>query len=215
MKTPAGIAADSFAIIRHELQARSLAFEPPLDAVIERIIHSSADFEFAELTRVSPGAIEAGIAALRAGSSVITDVQMARVGISAPRLSHFGGSAYCFVADEKVRQRAAAEGVTRSALGMRLAAERGLLTEGIVAVGNAPTALNEIIRLIESGKRPALIVGTPVGFVGTVESKLALMEQTVVPWVVTTGYKGGSTIAVAIVNALLRLAMGAPATETD
>lgn len=215
LQNPAAIATDSFAIIRAELQAQGYQFAPPLDAVIERVIHSTADFEFAATTRISPGAIEVGIEALRSGCAVITDVHMVRVGISERRLAVLGGSAHCFVADEVTRQRAEADRTTRSAAGIRLAAEKGLLTGGIAAIGNAPTALYEVIRLIDEGVRPALVIGVPVGFVSTVESKMALMEIPTVPWIVSQGRKGGSTVAVAIVNALLRLAARAPATEVD
>lgn len=215
LQNPAAIATDSFAIIRAELQAQGYQFAPPLDAVIERVIHSTADFEFAATTRISPGAIEVGIEALRSGCAVITDVHMVRVGISERRLAALGGSAHCFVADEVTRRRAEADRTTRSAAGIRLAAEKGLLTGGIAAIGNAPTALYEVIRLIDEGVRPALVIGVPVGFVSTVESKMALMEIPTVPWIVSQGRKGGSTVAVAIVNALLRLAARAPATEVD
>lgn len=215
IQNPAAIATDSFAIIRAELQTQGYHFEPPLAAVIERIIHSTADFEFAATTRFSLGAIEAGIEALRSGCAVVTDVHMVRVGISERRLAALGGSVCCFVADEAIRQRAEADRTTRSAAGIRLAAEKGLLTGGIVAIGNAPTALYEVIRLIDEGIRPALVIGVPVGFVSTVESKAALMQIDSVPWIVTVGRKGGSTVAVAMVNALLRLAVHAPATEVD
>jgi precorrin-8X/cobalt-precorrin-8 methylmutase len=134
---------------------------------------------------------------------------MVRVGISAQRLGALGGTLHCLIDDDEVRARAAAAGSTRSTQSMRLAAERGLLAGSIIAIGNAPTALYEVIRLVGEGVRPALVVGVPVGFVGTAESKAALMELTSVPWIVTTGYKGGSTIAVAAVNALLRLATDA------
>jgi precorrin-8X/cobalt-precorrin-8 methylmutase len=140
---------------------------------------------------------------------------MVRVGISERRLAALGGASYCFVADEATRRRAELDQITRSASGIRMAAERGLLTGGIVAIGNAPTALYEIIKLVEAGVRPALVIGVPVGFVSTAESKAALMEVTSVPWIVTAGRKGGSTVAVAIVNALLRLATHAEAGEVD
>lgn len=216
LSTPAAIAADSFAIIRQHLAAAGYAFEPPLAAVIERVIHSTADFEFAELVRTSPGAIEAGVQALRSGCHIVTDVNMVRVGISATRLAALGGGTIrCFVADEDVRRQAETAGITRSAMGMRMAAERGLLDESILAIGNAPTALYEVLRLVAAGARPALVIGVPVGFVGTAESKAALMQVTTVPWIVSEGCKGGSTVAVAVVNALLRLAMDAPATDVD
>lgn len=208
-RTPESIATDSFMIIRRHLAEHGYAFDPAVATVIERVIHSTADFEFADLVRLSPDAISAGVQALRAGCPVVTDVQMVRVGISTPRLADLGGTLHCFVDDELVLARAATEATTRSTQSMRLAAERGLLTGGIVAIGNAPTALYEVIRLVETGLRPALIIGVPVGFVGTAESKAALMQITTVPWIVTAGFKGGSTIAVAVVNALLRLAIDA------
>lgn len=212
-RTPESIAADSFTIIRRHLDEQGYVFDPPTLALIERIIHSTADFEFADLVRLSPGAIEAGRQALQGGCAVVTDVHMVRVGISAERLGALGGTLHCCIDDAEVRQRATAEATTRSTQSIRLAAERGLLTGSIVAIGNAPTALYEVIRLIHTGLRPALVVGVPVGFVGTAESKAALMGVTSVPWIVTYGYKGGSTIAVAAVNALLRLATAASNAE--
>jgi precorrin-8X/cobalt-precorrin-8 methylmutase len=215
IQDPASITADSFAIIRAELKAAGYQFDPPLAAVIERIVHSTADFDFAKITQVSPGAIEAGIQALRSGCPIVTDVRMVQVGISAARLAALGGTLHCFVADDLTRQRAQAAQMTRSALGIRLAAEQGLLENSIIAIGNAPTALYEIIHLVGQGVHPALVIGVPVGFVSTVESKEALMQVARVPWIVTTGRKGGSTVAVAIVNALLRLAADTPNTEVD
>lgn len=209
MHHPHAIAAESFAIIRQGLAERGIALAPPLAAVVERIIHTTADFEFAELVQTSPGAVEAGVRALQAGCAVLSDVEMVRVGINAQRIAALGGTLHCLIADPEVKSYAAAAGVTRGTQSMRLAAERGLLDGSIVAIGNAPTALDEVIRLIDDGARPALVVGVPVGFVGAAESKVALTRVTAVPWLVTSGRKGGSTIAVATVNALLRLAVGA------
>lgn len=206
---PHVIAAESFAIIRRGLAERGHAFAPPLAAVIERIVHSTADFEFADLVRTSPGAVEAGVEALQAGCAVLTDVHMVRVGVNAGRLAALGGSLHCLIDDPEVQSFAVANGITRGAQSMRLAAERGLLEGAIVAIGNAPTALEEVIRLVRTGARPALIIGVPVGFVGAAESKAALAEVTAVPWLITSGRKGGSTVAVAVINALLRLAVGA------
>ncbi|MFQ3663587.1 MAG: precorrin-8X methylmutase [Chloroflexaceae bacterium] len=206
---PHAIAAESFAIIRRGLAERGHAFPPPLATVIERVVHSTADFEFADLVQTSPGAVEAGVRALRTGCAVVTDVHMVRVGINAGRLAALGGSLHCLIDDPEVRSFAAASGVTRGAQSMRLAAERGLLGGAIVAIGNAPTALDEVIRLVATGERPALVVGVPVGFVGAAESKAALTAVTSVPWLITSGRKGGSTVAVAVINALLRLAVGA------
>lgn len=214
-RDPAAITANSFAIIRRELVEAGYTFDDPLAAVIERIIHSTADVEFAGLTRISPGALEAGIDALRSGCAVVTDVNMVRTGISNRRLTELGGSLHCLVAETETRQQATAMHTTRSAMGLKLAADQGLLDGGIVVIGNAPTALYEVIHLIEAGLRPALVIGVPVGFVSTVESKQALMTVTAVPWITTAGRKGGSPVAVAIVNALLRLATNVPATTTD
>lgn len=205
---PHAIAAESFAIIRRGLAERGYAFAPPLATVVERVIHATADFEFAELLRVSPGAIEAGVRALQTGCSVVTDVQMVRAGVNAGRLAALGGSLHCLIDDPEVQTRASANGITRSVQSMRLAAERGLLEGAIVVIGNAPTALDEVIRLVATGVRPALIVGAPVGFVGAAESKDALTKVTSVPWLTIIGRKGGSTVAVAVINALLRLAAG-------
>jgi precorrin-8X/cobalt-precorrin-8 methylmutase len=215
MIQPGAIAAESFAIIRAELAARGVRIAPPLDAVVERIIHSTADFEFAALIHTSPDAVAAGVAALREGCPVVADVQMVRIGISERRVGALGGALHCFVGHPEAQARAAVAGLTRSALGIRIAQERGLLDGAVLAIGNAPTALYEALRQIEEGVRPALVVGVPVGFVNTVESKQALMQVSAVPWVVVEGRKGGSPVAVAIVNALLRLASGDLATDVD
>ena len=103
-QNPAVIAQGSFAIIQRELAEAGHTFEPNTGAVVERIIHSTADFEFADITRFSPGAIEAGVAALQSGCAVVTDVNMIRVGVSSTRLAHFGGAVHCFVADPQARQ---------------------------------------------------------------------------------------------------------------
>lgn len=212
---PAAIARDSFAIIRGELQSLGYAFDTDQAAIIERIIHSTADFDFAKITRFSPTAIETGILALQQGCAVITDVNMIRVGVSKRRVATLGGSLHCFVADDETRRRATDERTTRSAMGIKIAAERELLAGGVVVIGNAPTALYEVMRLIDDGIKPALIIGVPVGFVSTVESKAALLKVTSVPWITTIGRKGGSPVAVAIINAFLRLAMDADATEVE
>jgi len=215
MLEPAAIAAESFATIRAELRELGAHIEPELAPIVERIIHSTADFEFASITRASPGAPAAGAAALRRGCVVLADVQMVRVGISERRVAALGGSLHCLVSAGETRARAAAAGISRSALAMRLAHERGLLDGAVVAIGNAPTALFEALRLADQGARPALLIGVPVGFVNTVESKAALMARADLPWIATAGRKGGSPVAVAVVNALLRLAAGVGAEEID
>jgi precorrin-8X/cobalt-precorrin-8 methylmutase len=210
--TAAAIAAASFTIIRAELAERGLLMASPLAAVAERVIHSTADFEFATLLQASPGAVEVGIAALRRGCPVLTDVQMVRSGISTRRVQALGGALHCLIEESGAPNP---HGLTRSAAGIRAAHACGLLDGALVVVGNAPTALYEVLRCADAGARPALTIGVPVGFVNTVESKESLMARDDLSWIVTTGRKGGSTVAVAIVNALLRLAAGADNAEVD
>jgi precorrin-8X/cobalt-precorrin-8 methylmutase len=215
MIEPAAIAAESFATIRAELRERGVRLDPELAPIVERIIHSTADFEFASITQASRGALAAGVAALRRGCTVLADVQMVRVGISERRIAAMGGELHCLVGADETRSRAAEAGISRSAMAIRLAHERGLLDGALVAIGNAPTALFEVLRLADTGVRPALVVGVPVGFVNTVESKAALIERSDLAWIATAGRKGGSPVAVATVNALLRMAVGAGAEDVD
>ena len=202
------IAERSLAIVRDELRRRGWVFPLPWAQVVERVIHSTADFEFATLLKASPGAVEAGMAALRQGCAIVTDVHMVRVGIDARRVAALGGQVHCFISAPDVVAAARANGLTRAAQGIRHAAAQGLLDGGIVVIGNAPTALREALRQVEKGVRPALIIGVPVGFVDAAESKEALMAQSAVPWISTQGRKGGSPVAVAIVNALVRMVVG-------
>ncbi len=129
------------------------------------------------------------------------------VGLSKPRLSHFSVATHHFIADEDVIAMAKSENTTRAVQAMRKAHKLGLLDNSIIAVGNAPTALLEVIRLInEEGLKPALIVGMPVGFVSAAESKAEAALLKNIPWIVTEGRKGGSTLVVAAIHALLALA---------
>ena len=179
---------------------------------MKRIIHTTADFEYVEIVRFGNNAIEAGMDAISKGADIITDVKMVEVGISKERLDKFGGKVKCFVADEDVVQYAKSTGITKTAAAMRKAIEFTSHiphpTSQIIAVGNAPTALMELTRMIKEGKaRPALVIGVPVGFVDAEESKEGLMGLDV-PYISIKGRKGGSTVAVAIVNALLMMAEG-------
>ena len=172
--------------------------------IVKRLIHTTADFEYADLVRFGNGAIETGIDAISKGADIIVDVKMAEVGISRERLGKFGGEIRCFVADKDVRAEAQKNSMTKTAAGMRKALP--FLDNSIVAIGNAPTALIELVRMIKDGNaRPALVIGVPVGFVGAEESKDELMKLDV-PYISIKGRKGGSTVAVAIVNALLMMA---------
>lgn len=194
---------ESFAII--DAEAGPHAFAPAEWQVTRRVIHATADFEFKDLMRFSQGAVEAGVRALRAGCPVVADVKMILAGLNEDRLSAYGCRTYCFISDAEVITAAKEAGSTRAIEAMRKAQREGVLDGALVAVGNAPTALLEVARLVrEEGARPALVLGVPVGFVSAAESKEALLAAEV-PSIVARGRKGGSTIAVAIVHALLAL----------
>ncbi|VAX13721.1 Cobalt-precorrin-8 methylmutase, partial [hydrothermal vent metagenome] len=167
---------------------------------------ATADFEFNGLSRFHKDAVDAGLNAIARGADIVADVEMICVGLSQPRLSHFGVNTHHFIADEDVIEQAKAENSTRAVQAMRKAQRLGLLKDSIVATGNAPTALLEIIRMVqEENLRPALIVGMPVGFVSAAESKQALAALNEVPWIITEGRKGGSTLVVAAIHAMLAL----------
>ena len=206
--TPAGqaIEHDSFAIIDAEVGPH--AYTSAQWPVVRRMIHANADFDFNGLTDFHPQAVAAGIAAIcRGGTPVVADVEMICSGLSKPRLAHFGMAAHQVISDEDVIAQARAENSTRAVQAMRKAWRLGLLEGGIVGIGNAPTALLELVRLVrDEGVRPALVVGMPVGFVSAAESKDALAELADVPWIVIRGRKGGSTLVVAALHALLSLA---------
>ncbi|MCW1969621.1 MAG: precorrin-8X methylmutase [Anaerolineae bacterium] len=216
---PQQIATESFRRIRAEIAEMGLTPDPAHAPFIERVIHSTADFEFAQRLQFSPHAIAAGVAALRRGCAIVTDVTMVRSGINETRVQALGGTLHCFVDANQISDLATQAGITRSAMGMRMAHEYGLINNGIVVVGNAPTALFEILRLITLGHaHPSLVVGVPVGFVNVIESKQALMQEKALAtasceWVATEGRKGGSTVAAAIINTLLRIAQNAAADE--
>ena len=206
--TPAGqaIEHDSFAIIDAEVGPH--AYTSAQWPVVRRMIHANADLDFNGLTDFHPQAVAAGIAAIcRGGTPVVADVEMICSGLSKPRLAHFGMAAHQFISDDDVIAQARAENSTRAVQAMRKAWRLGLLEGGIVGIGNAPTALLELVRLVrEEGVRPTLVVGMPVGFVSAAESKDALAELAEVPWIVIRGRKGGSTLVVAALHALLALA---------
>ncbi|MBR6712992.1 MAG: precorrin-8X methylmutase [Selenomonadaceae bacterium] len=169
--------------------------------IYSRMIHASGDVGYAPIIRIHPQAVEATKEALKRGANVFTDVEMVKRGISLRTLTKFGGEIFCKVADDDVIERAKAEGITRSMAAMRIFGKQ--LDGQIVAIGNAPTALFEVLRLVrEENIRPAVIIGVPVGFVGAAESKAQLAAQDV-PFITVAGSKGGSSIAVAALNAIL------------
>ena len=199
---PADIEARSMEIIAAELGDRTF----PADQlpVIKRVIHTSADFSYADTLTFSPDAVARGVEAMRKGCTIVTDTQMAWSGVNKRVLEGFGGRAVCFMSDPDVAAEAKQRGETRATVSM----ERAAALEGplVLAIGNAPTALVRACELLEEGKlRPDLIIGVPVGFVNVVESKELLLTEDV-PYIVARGRKGGSNVAAAICNALLYLA---------
>lgn len=200
---PSDIEAQSFQIIGDELGLQGL--DPAYEAVLKRVIHTTADFDYAQTLRCSEHAIECGIEALKAGATVVTDTTMVAAGINKRVLERFGGEVRTFIVDADVAREAKERGITRSAVSMEHAAR---LSEPLIfALGNAPTALARVAHMIQDGTmhRPRLVIGVPVGFVNVVESKELIMS-TDVDFIVTVGRKGGSNVAAAIVNALLYLA---------
>ncbi|MFV2060883.1 MAG: precorrin-8X methylmutase [Gammaproteobacteria bacterium] len=196
---------DSFSIVDQEVGAHS--YQSDQWQIVRRMIHATADFEFNGLVKFHPDAITAGVNALNNGTNIIADVEMICVGLSKPRLNHFGVKIHHFISDDDVITQAKAENTTRAVQAMRKAQNLNLLDNAIIAVGNAPTALIEITDMIKNKKiKPALIVGMPVGFVSAAESKEITHALTDIPWIITEGRKGGSTLVVAAIHALLAIA---------
>lgn len=200
MTDPAGIEARSMEIIAPYLTGLQLS--PAEVKVYSRMIHASGDPEYAPIIRIHPEAIKAGCQALSAGCNIYCDVEMVRTGINKNRLAEYGGTVQCLIADPEIAAIAQKNGITRSMAAMRQFA--GQLDGAIVAIGNAPTALFEVLDIINrTNIRPALIIGVPVGFVGAAESKALLHETAPVPYITVLGNKGGSPIAAATTNALV------------
>ncbi|MGG0720167.1 precorrin-8X methylmutase [Robertmurraya massiliosenegalensis] len=189
----------SFAIIKEEMGEHSFTDEQWL--VVRRVIHASADFELGRSMIFTPDAIEAGIQSILAGRHVVADVQMIESGSGRKRFQKHGGDLHCYIADEDVAKEAKAQGTTRAIISMQKAVR--LHEGGIYAIGNAPTALLELIRLVKEGKaKPDLIIGMPVGFVSAAESKAELAVLEGIPFITNKGRKGGSTVTVAALNAI-------------
>ena len=199
---PAEIESLSFEIIEEEAGDHGL--NAAEWAVVRRLIHTTADFEFIQNTRFHPQALEAGIAAIRSGAAIITDTRMAQAGITRRHLAQFGCEVHCYIDDPEVVTVAQRDNSTRAAAAVSQAKE--LLHGGMAVIGNAPTALIELVRLHEQGiLQPALVVGMPVGFVNAAEAKELLMASGLV-YISVTGRKGGSAVAAATVNAIANLA---------
>lgn len=195
---PQEIEDKSFEIITEELGEHPFTEEQY--PVVQRVIHASADFELGRSLVFHPDAIRAGIKAIRSGKIVVADVQMVQVGVSKPRLEKFGGDVRVYISDPDVVEEAKRLNTTRAIISMRKAVKEA--EGGIFAIGNAPTALLELIRLVKEGEaKPGLIIGMPVGFVSAAESKEELAKLDV-PFITNIGRKGGSTVTVAALNAI-------------
>ena len=202
IKQPKEIENKSFEIIAPYLKNLNLTAEET--KIYSRIIHAAGDVEYAPIIKISANAISAAKNALNRGANIFTDVEMVRTGINKRALKKFGGEIFCKVADEEIKKIAEREKITRSMAAMRNFGEQ--LNNSVVAIGNAPTALFEVLRLVEEEKIfPAVIIGVPVGFVGAADSKAELAKQNKIPFITVEGTKGGSPIAVAAVNAILYL----------
>ena len=197
---PQEIEKRSFSIIEEELQLRGITLPVEEAMVTKRVIHTSADFSYAQTMTYSTGAVETAKWLITEGADIVTDTNMALSGINKRVLARYGGSVHCFMADEDVAREAKERGVTRATVSMERAAK--IEKPVIFAIGNAPTALIQLYGMIEEGYRPAFIIGVPVGFVN-VEAAKELILQTKIPHIVNRGRKGGSNVAAAICNALL------------
>ena len=198
---PMEIEKRSFEIIQEELRASGITVEKEKLPIVTRVIHTTADFDYAKNLVFSEGAIATAKEALRSGCDIVTDTQMVRSGINKKTMALFGGEIHCFMSDEDVAREAKEREITRAQVSMEKSAK--LRKPCIYAIGNAPTALVALKNLVESGQiSPALIIGVPVGFVNVVESKEMIMELPV-PYIVARGRKGGSNVAACICNALM------------
>lgn len=198
---PGDIEKRSFEIISRELEKRNIVLPKDQELVTKRVIHTSADFDYAETMTYSEHAVEIAKELIRNGADIVTDTNMALAGINKKVLARYGGTAHCFMADEEVAKEAKERKMTRATVSMEKAA--AIEKPVIFAIGNAPTALISLYELMEqTGFRPAFIIGVPVGFVNVVAAK-ELILKTDVPHIVNRGRKGGSNVAAAICNAIL------------
>jgi precorrin-8X/cobalt-precorrin-8 methylmutase len=197
------IEEESFRIIDAEMGPHDFTAEQW--QIVRRVIHTTGDFDYSRWIRFSPGAIEAGIEFLQKGAPILTDTRMIQTGLSPWRLNYFGNEVVTPAAKAESQRWAEEMGTTRSVAAFRRYSRQ--IDGGIVAIGNAPTALLEVVRLIqEEATKPALVIGVPVGFVQAAESKDELLRLKNLPAIVIQGRKGGSTVAIAILHALLELA---------
>lgn len=198
---PDEIEKRSFEIIGRELEQRGIVLDAVQESVTKRVIHTTADFDYADTLVYSENAVEKARNLIKNGAHIVTDTNMAKAGINKKRLAVYGGEVHCFMADEDVAAEAKSRGVTRATVSMERAA--ALDRPVIFAIGNAPTALISLHEMMQEGVfMPAFIIGVPVGFVN-VEAAKELIIQSDVPHIVNRGRKGGSNVAAAICNALV------------
>ena len=198
---PEEIEKRSFEIIAEELLKRNISLPKEQELITKRVIHTSADVDYAETLCYSNGAVEILKELIKNGADIVTDTNMALAGINKKVLVKFGGEAHCFMADEDTRLLAKQRNVTRAAVSMEKAA--AIEKPVIFAIGNAPTALIKLYEMTEKlNWKPAFIIGVPVGFVN-VEAAKELILKTDIPYIINRGRKGGSNIAAAICNAVL------------
>jgi precorrin-8X/cobalt-precorrin-8 methylmutase len=202
----------SISIVRKALGDALTTVPKAHTPIIERVVHTTADPEFAKLLVINEKAVEAGVAAIKTGAKIITDVKMVKAGINEARVKRFGGRILTYIDDERAVKLAGHESTTRAAAAMRLAINNGV-DGSIILIGNAPTAAFELAHAVKQGlAKPALIVATPVGFIGAAESKEVIASLST-PFIIVKGRKGGSAVAVAVFNALLAMAEGKASTS--
>lgn len=198
---PSEIEKRSFEIISMELEKRGISLDETQKDITMRVIHTTADFDYASTLCFSKNAVQVARTLIKNGADIVTDTNMAKAGINKKILAEFGGETHCFMADDDVAEKARQEHVTRAAVSMEKAA--GIKKPLIFAVGNAPTALIELFKMTQENRlKPDFIIGVPVGFVN-VEAAKELILGSEIPFIVNRGRKGGSNVAAAICNALL------------
>ena len=202
IKQPMEIENRSMEIIAPHLEGLNL--DEAQTKVYSRMIHASGDVEYAPVIKIHPDAIKATQEALKKGANIYTDVEMVRTGIHKASFNRYGGKIECRVSDPEIAKLAKEKGITRSMAAMRSFGKD--LDGAIIAIGNAPTALFEVLRMVdEEGIKPAVIIGIPVGFVGAADSKELLAKNTKIPYITVVGTKGGSPIAASAINAIMYL----------
>lgn len=191
----------SFEIISEELKEKNIVLKAEQEMVIKRVIHTSADFDYADTLAFSENAVRKAKELIAQGADIVTDTNMVLAGINKGILAKYGGEAHCYMAEKEVMEIAKESRSTRAAVSMEIAAK--IEKPVIFAIGNAPTALLKLYEMLEKEIfRPAFIIGVPVGFVNVVQAK-ELIAGTDIPYIINRGRKGGSNVAAAIVNALL------------